>query len=89
MKSSAIIPHHPKQILNLLVDSKRRQNFEPNVAVSERLELLNTFTFLDYYAYRGEALLDDTLRNSSSNALLNLCLSLVCLVGIIFQLSGL
>jgi hypothetical protein len=54
MKSTATIPHHPKQLLNLLVDSQRRPNFEPSVAVSERLELLNTFTFLDYYAYKGE-----------------------------------
>jgi hypothetical protein len=54
MKSTAIIPHHPKQLMNLLVDSQRRPNFEPSVAVSERLELLNTFTFLDYYAYKGE-----------------------------------
>lgn len=53
MKSSAIIPHHPKQIANLLLDSARRPQFESNISISERLEVLNPHTFLDYYAYRA------------------------------------
>jgi hypothetical protein len=53
MKSTAIINHHPKQVLNLLVDSSRRPNFETKVALSERLEVLNPHTFLDYYAYKA------------------------------------
>ncbi|CAB9508003.1 expressed unknown protein [Seminavis robusta] len=53
MKCTATIPHHPKQILNLLLDSARRQKYEGGVSVSERLEVLNHFTFLDYYSYRA------------------------------------
>ena len=54
MKSTATIPHHPKQLLNLLLDSQRRRDFEASVSASERLEVINSFTFIDYYAYKGE-----------------------------------
>jgi hypothetical protein len=85
MKSTATIPHHPKQLLNLLIDSQRRPNFEPNVSVSERLELLNTFTFLDYYAYKGEpdAGLEINLMVVAMRILIHACLS-----PFKFQLSG-
>ena len=53
MKSTAIIPHHPKQVMSLLLDPGRRPLLEPNVALSERLEVVNAFTFLDYYAYKA------------------------------------
>ena len=53
LKSTAIIPHHPKQVLSLLLDSQRRPDFEANVAHSERLQILNSHTFLDYYAYKA------------------------------------
>ena len=53
LKSTAIIPHHPKQVMSLLLDSKRRPDYEANVAHSERLKILNNHTFLDYYAYKA------------------------------------
>lgn len=53
LKSTATLPHHPKQLLNILLDSKQRPNFEPSVECSERLEVLNPNTFLDYYSYKA------------------------------------
>ena len=53
LKSTALIPHHPKQVMNLLLDSRRRPLLEANVAHSERLEVLNKFCFLDYYSYKA------------------------------------
>lgn len=53
LKSTAIIPHHPKQLLNLLLDMERRQEYEPSTAISERLDVLSNHVFLDYYAFKA------------------------------------
>lgn len=51
IKSIAFLDHPPRQLLNLLLDSTRRGEFETNLKSEDRLTRLNDFTVLDYYAY--------------------------------------
>lgn len=53
LKTTAQIPFPPKQVFSLLVDSRRRRDFETNVRYNERLTQYSTHTFLDYYAYQA------------------------------------
>ena len=53
IKTTAVLPFPPKQIFNLLVDHRRRRDFETNVRCEERLKRFNAYTTLDYYAYRA------------------------------------
>lgn len=53
LKTVASIPFPPKQVFSLLVDCKRRRDFETNVRHDERLEEFGSHTFLDYYAYQA------------------------------------
>ena len=51
IKSIAFLDHPPRQLLNLLLDSTRRGEFETNLKSEERLARLNEYTVLDYYSY--------------------------------------
>ena len=51
IKSVAFLDHSPRQLLNLLLDSTRRGEFETNLKTEERLARLNAHTVLDYYSY--------------------------------------
>mmetsp|Transcript_11189 Transcript_11189/g.21316 ORF Transcript_11189/g.21316 Transcript_11189/m.21316 type:complete len:800 (+) Transcript_11189:91-2490(+) len=51
IKSIAFLDHPPRQLLNLLLDSTRRGEFETNLKSEERLTRLNDYTVLDYYSY--------------------------------------
>jgi hypothetical protein len=51
IKSTALLDHPPRQLLNLLLDSTRRGDFETNMKAEERLARLNPYTVLDYYSY--------------------------------------
>ena len=52
-RSTAVLNHPPQQVFNLLIDSSRRHTFETNVRYDERMKVLNSHTFLDYYAYNA------------------------------------
>jgi hypothetical protein len=53
IKTIAVIPFPPKQVFNLLIDHRRRRDFENNVRCDERLKRFSPYTSLDYYAYRA------------------------------------
>ena len=53
LKTTAQIPFPPKQVFSLLIDCRRRRDFETNVRYNERLTQYSTHTFLDYYAYQA------------------------------------
>lgn len=52
IKCVATLDHHPKQLFNLLMNHKRRPQYENNVRYGERLKRYNSHTFIDYYAYK-------------------------------------
>lgn len=45
--------HPVKQVFNLLVDPSRRLEFETNLRVCERMQVLSPNTFFDYYSYNA------------------------------------
>jgi hypothetical protein len=52
IRSHCIFPRHsPQTVLRVLLDTKRRQNFENNIRTAERLHVYNAHNFLDYVAY--------------------------------------
>jgi hypothetical protein len=51
LQSSSIVPHLPSQILNLLLDTSQRKDWEHNVRHDEQLLQYNPHTRLDYSAY--------------------------------------
>ena len=53
IKTVAEIPFPPKQVFSLLIDCRRRRDFEKNVRSDERLKQYSLHTFLDYYAYQA------------------------------------
>lgn len=53
VKSVAVLNRPPKQILSLLLDIGRRQDYETNVRANERMKVVNPHTFLDYYSYNA------------------------------------
>jgi hypothetical protein len=53
LQSQALVDHPPMQILNLLLDSSRRPQYEPNVRYDRRLHVYNPHTRLDYSAYHA------------------------------------
>jgi len=53
IQTKATIPYPPKQVFHLLVDCKRRRDFDTTVRHDERLKQYSSHTFLDYYAYQA------------------------------------
>jgi hypothetical protein len=51
LQSSAVVPHPPPQILNLLLDTSHRKDWEHNVRHDEQLVQYNPHTRLEYAAY--------------------------------------
>lgn len=53
VKSIALLDHPAKQVFSLLIDITRRQEFETNVRHCQRLKVVNSHTFHDYYVYNA------------------------------------
>lgn len=54
LKSDAILPDHsPINVFELIIDPTQRPKYEANIHTAHRLEVLNDFTFCDYYTYKA------------------------------------
>lgn len=51
IKSVALLEYPPKQVFRLIMDTSKRSLVEANVRNCERVDVLNSHTFLDYYAF--------------------------------------
>ena len=53
IKSISTIPYNPKHVFQVVINGKRRLEYETNIRVGERLKRYNNHTFLDYLQYRA------------------------------------
>lgn len=47
------LEHSPAHVLRTLLDLSARPQYETNLQASRRVQVLNSHTWMDYYAYRG------------------------------------
>jgi hypothetical protein len=53
-RTTAILPHSPVHVFRLIMDITQRHKYESNVDTNnnERMNIINDYTFLDYYSYK-------------------------------------